>query len=171
MPPIMWDLGSPTRGGTVTPCIGSMVPQPLDPKGSPHSVFFNREKIIKLFSKLGIPSGILLAVLFDNSRPFLDLHLHFLLPCSEHFSPLLHGCSSDLTSSESSWCARLYAGPVLRANSINDISLIFVPLCLAQYLIVTTPVLQMGKLRFWLAKLNVFDSCGCTWMKASSGCL
>ena len=98
----MWDLSSPTRGGTVTPCIGSMVPQPLDPKGSPHSVFFNREKIIKFFPKLGIPSGILLAVLFHSSRPFLDLHLHFLLPCSEHFSALLDGCISALTSSESS---------------------------------------------------------------------
>ena len=82
------------------PCIGSMVFQPLDPKGSPQSVFFNREKIAKFFSKLGIPSGIL-AVLFHNSRPFLDPHLHFLLPCSEHFSPLLHGCVSDLSSESS----------------------------------------------------------------------
>ena len=68
------------------PCIESMVSQPLDPKGSPQSVFFNREKIAKFFCKLGIPPGI------HNSRPFLDPHLHFLPPLSEHFSPLLHGC-------------------------------------------------------------------------------
>ena len=86
MPPIMWDLSSPTRGGTVTPLHWKHGVSTTGPKGSPQSVFFNREKIAKFFCKLGIPPGI------HNSRPFLDPHLHFLPPRSEHFSPLLHGC-------------------------------------------------------------------------------
>ena len=48
----MWDLSSPTRDRTHTPCLGSVESQPLDHQGSPLSVFYSaRKEMIKKTQK------------------------------------------------------------------------------------------------------------------------
>ena len=48
----MWDLSSPTRDKTLTPCSGSVEYKPLDHQGSPFVTFQERERDLLYLSEL-----------------------------------------------------------------------------------------------------------------------
>ena len=48
----MWDLSSPTRDKTLTPCSGSVEYKPLDHQGNPFVTFRERERDLLHLSEL-----------------------------------------------------------------------------------------------------------------------